>query len=292
MATLVLAFGTAAQADMITHGGTTINMDFVTVGNAGNAADAHGAGYGAVGYNYRIGKYEVTAEQWAKVLAADSKVGNPGSWSGKQPTAGTSWYEAAQFCNWLTTGDVNSGVYNTSTWAIMDRQTAGATYGTAYFIPTENEWYKAAYYDPNKSGAGVGGYWDYPTRHDSPNAPDGIDFAGDIAFDAVFWDGYDQNGPNSVDNAGVLSAYGTMGQGGNVWEWNEAEIGSSRGLRGGFWGWFGGSYDLLASTRIGTSPSYEGYNFGFRVASVPEPASITLMLCGGLAGLYWWKRRK
>ena len=37
MATLVLAFGTAAQAEVITHGGTTINMDFVTVGNAGNA---------------------------------------------------------------------------------------------------------------------------------------------------------------------------------------------------------------------------------------------------------------
>jgi sulfatase modifying factor 1 len=291
MATLVLAFGTAAQADMITHGGTTINMDFVTVGNAGNAADAHGAGYGAVGYNYRIGKYEVTAEQWAKVLAADSKVGNPGSWSGKQPTAGTSWYEAARFCNWLTTGNANSGVYNTGTWAIMDHQTAGATYGTAYFIPTENEWYKAAYYDPNKGGAGIGGYWDYPTRHDYPNAPDGIDSAGDIAFDAVFWDGYDQGGPNSVDNAGVLSAYGTMGQGGNVWEWNEAVIvGSLRGLRGGVWDDY--SSRLLASDRDIHYPTTGVDDFGFRVASVPEPASITLMLCGGLAGLYWWKRRK
>ena len=250
MAALVLAFGTAAQADVITHGGTTINMDFVTVGNAGNAADD--TGYGAVGYNYRIGKYEVTADQWAAVLAADPNVGNAGYWSGSQPTAGTSWYEAAKFCNWLTTGNANSGVYNTSTWAIMDHQTAVTTFGTAYFIPTENEWYKAAYYDPNKGGAGVGGYWDYPTRHDSPNVPDGIDFAGDTAFDAVFWDGYDQGQPNSVDNAGVLSAYGTMGQGGNVWEWNETAIGSSRGLRGGTWD--SDSDYLLASYRYDIRP--------------------------------------
>ncbi len=285
--TLLLVFGTAAKADVIVHGGTTINMDFVSVGNAGNTADD--TGYGAVGYNYRIGKFEVTAADWAAVRAADPNVGDAGNWSGSQPTGGTSWYEAARFCNWLTTGNANSGVYNTSTWAIMDRQTAAATFGTAYFIPTENEWYKAAYYDPDKPGGA--GYWDYPTKHDSPNVPDGIDFAGDTAFDAVFNQGYDQGQPNSVDNAGVLSAYGTMGQGGNVWEWNETAIGSYRGLRGGLW--LLNSGHLLASYRHGgIVPTYESSYLGFRVASVPEPASIWLMLGGGLAGLYWWKRRK
>ena len=63
----VVVAGVGAQADTITHpnasggGSTTITMDFVNVSNAGNANDIHGDGYGAVGYNYRIGTYEVRA---------------------------------------------------------------------------------------------------------------------------------------------------------------------------------------------------------------------------------------
>ena len=53
------------MAESITHSGTTINMDFVDIGYAGN--DADGYGYGSVGYNYRIGKYEVSAAQWYAV---------------------------------------------------------------------------------------------------------------------------------------------------------------------------------------------------------------------------------
>ena len=99
-AILLLAAG-MAQADAITHGSTTINMDFVTVGNAGNTADdtIYGTAYGAVIYAYKIGKYEVTADQWAAVIAADPAVGNAGNWTGSQPTGGTSWNEAAKFCN-------------------------------------------------------------------------------------------------------------------------------------------------------------------------------------------------
>ena len=45
-----------------------VTMDWVNVGNAGNAADS--TGYGAVGYNYSIGKYEVTAGQYTEFLNA------------------------------------------------------------------------------------------------------------------------------------------------------------------------------------------------------------------------------
>jgi len=68
VAGLVLALAPAAQADITTHGGATINMDFVAVGNAGNAADT--TGHGAVAYDYDIGKYEVTAGQYAEFLNA------------------------------------------------------------------------------------------------------------------------------------------------------------------------------------------------------------------------------
>ncbi|MCX6878808.1 MAG: PEP-CTERM sorting domain-containing protein [Verrucomicrobia bacterium] len=73
------------------------------------------------------------------------------------------------------------------------------------------------------------------------------------------------------------SSYGTYGQGGNAWEWNDAVIsGSSRGMRSGSWS-YGGNF--LASTYRGDyNPSGEIFNFGFRVASVPEPSCLVLTL--------------
>ena len=45
-----------------------IEIDFVTVGNPGNANDD--TGYGGVAYTYQIGKYEVTAGQYTAFLNA------------------------------------------------------------------------------------------------------------------------------------------------------------------------------------------------------------------------------
>ena len=284
---LVAALGSAASAADITHDGTTISMDFVTVGNAGNTADA--TSYGGVDYNYRIGKYEVTENQWDAVSGASTTdlLDDPGYWSGDQPVAEISWHESAMFCNWLTSGNVAQGAYainGSGVVTAIDRADAVSTYGTVYVIPTEDEWYKAAYYDPNKSGGA--GYWGYPTGSDS--APDGIDSAGDTEFEAVFYDGYNQGHPNDMDDAGALSPYGTMGQGGNVWEWNETLIGSYRGLRGGSFGSYDGS--LLASTQDnGFPPAGEFDVIGFRVSEVPEPATMAILMLGGIGIL---RRRK
>ncbi len=95
-------------------------------------------------------------------------------------------------------------------------------------------------------------------------------------------------GPANVSEAGGLSAYGTMGQGGNVWEWNETASWMARGIRGGS---FGSNSDHLASsTRSGGAPSDEIISLGFRVASnsegvVPEPGSLIIWACGGLGAL-------
>jgi formylglycine-generating enzyme len=286
---VLLSIAAPVCAETITHGGTTINMDFVTVGDAGNAADTTGNPNpcGSVGYAYNIGKYEVTADQWAAVIAADANVGNAGYWSGSQPTAGTSWHEAAKFCNWLTTGQYNQGYYSINgageaTPNALGHDAYAALHGTTYFIPTEDEWYKAAYYDGN---AGV--YYDYPTGSNS--VPDGIDSAGDTAFDAVFSDGYNQNHPNSVTNAGVASPYGTIGQGGNVSERNETLVaGSLRGCS-----WYGSSEALASSYPSSSNPTDEYYSIGFRVASaVPEPGSMVLLVSGafGLLACAWRKR--
>src|SRR6201999_4223136 len=105
-----------------------------------------------------------------------------------------------------------------------------------YFLPSLNEWHKAAYYD-----ATAGVYNLYPTGSDS--LPDGIDFPGDPNFDAVFYDGGLNSGPNIVTDVGLPSAYGTFGQGGNVEEWVETagdrvnnDAGEDRTAPGGSWG--------------------------------------------------------
>ena len=75
VAGIMLAAVNFASADTIRG----IDIDFVTIGNAGNAADTGGTpGCGAVSYNYRIGKYEVTNAQWnAFTAAAGAPTGNP-----------------------------------------------------------------------------------------------------------------------------------------------------------------------------------------------------------------------
>lgn len=273
-----------ASATTITHGSTTINMDFVTVGNTDNVADS--TTYGAVNYSYDIGKYEVTEDQWDAVVAADTNdfLDDAGYWIGKQPVADISWHEAAMFCNWLTSGNVTDGAYviHNGEAIGVDRDSALNAHGRVYVLPTEDEWYKAAYYD-----AGTSSYNQYPT---GPNLmPDGIDFDGDTEFDAVFHDGFNQHHPNDVDNAGVLGPYGTMAQCGNVWEWIETQIGysSSRGKRGG--SYVSIPYYFSNSYRTSSYPASEGDNTGFRVAVIPEPDSIILLICGLVAG---WRQRR
>ena len=50
------------------RGGAAVSIEYATIGDAGNDADT--TGYGAVAYEYRIGKYEVTNAQYAEFLNA------------------------------------------------------------------------------------------------------------------------------------------------------------------------------------------------------------------------------
>ena len=272
----------SALADSITHGGTTIDMDFVDIGFAGNAADT--SGYGSVGYEFRIGQYEVTSDQWTSVLAADPDVGDAGVFAGSQPTGAASWLEAARFCNWLTTGDAHLGPYQFTsitsppTLIGVDRAGAMATFGTIYVLPTEDEWYKAAYFKADGSG-----YTQYPTGDSAPTA--GI---GGENYD-------DQIGIPWVVGGGTTPSIennGTYDMGGNINEWIESaadgvldDINENRVARGGAFedpGFF-----LTSAYRDNWNISYAPDTFGFRVASltIPEPSSaalIGMVACGFL----------
>ena len=69
---LAAALATAA----VTVRADTIDIAMVPVGNADNAADPS-TGYGAVSYNYEIGKYDVTTGQYAAFLNAVAKQSDP-----------------------------------------------------------------------------------------------------------------------------------------------------------------------------------------------------------------------
>ena len=290
LTSIVLA-GTMINAEAITiaHGGPnagSVDIDFVDIGNTdvttGDTANTvNGANPGVVNYEYSIGTYEVTAAQWASVSSYDANVGNTGSWSGAQPTASSSWYEAAKFANWLTSGDALQGAYtfsNSTTFTGVDRDTALTTFGTIYVLPTEDEWYKAAYLKSDGSG-----YTLYATGDSVPTA--GTD-ANNNGANPAPWN----VGSGSVENNG------TYDMGGNVWEWGESEYsGESRMLRGGDWNSL--STYLQSSSRVEFDPVNELDIVGFRVASVsaavaavPEPSSVGLLVIGAMGCVLRRKR--
>lgn len=260
----VMAVANIASADIIQG----INIDFVPIGHAGNAADTGGTpGCGAVSSNYRIGKYEVTATQWQTINTA-AGIGNPGTWSGNQPVALISWYDAVQFCNYLTSGNKYSGAYKfdiSGNFQEIDRASSISTYGTTYVIPTEDEWYKAAYFKPDGSGYSL-----YANGTDTAPIA-GVNSNYDWAIGA----------PWNITN-GTPEQNGTFDMMGNVWEWNETLVDSSRGARGGSYGNY--DYHIRSSTQGSSPPDYGVHDsIGFRVASIPEPATLLLLGMGGLA---------
>ena len=319
----------AICAAMMAVAGGAWAETMVTVGNAGNAPDTrYGGGYGAVAYEYRIGKYEVTNAEYIAFLNAVATVGDPNglysthmaeSYGGirrtgsgtlgdpwvysakggdttwlKRPVNYVSWYDTLRYANWLhnrqptgvqDTTTTEDGAYDMSLGSSVVRKA-----GALFFLPTEHEWYKAAYYE---GGGGV--YYDYATGSNNMPSNDLID--PDPGNNANFNDsGYTLGSPYYTTLVGEFenseSPYGTFDQAGNLWEWNETLIGSSRGMRGG--GWSGYSDDLHASFRVTpASPTDQSGGIGFRVASVvPEPGSVVMLVGLAVMGLIWRWRRK
>jgi formylglycine-generating enzyme required for sulfatase activity len=288
-----------------------INVAMVPVGDPGNAADSNG--YGAVSYAYQIGKYDVTTSQYAAFLnavaAADpyglynsfmasgparagiNQSGASGNYSysvvaGHEnfPVNWVSWGDAARFANWLQNGQptdvegpgtTESGAYTldgaTSTTALM---AVTRNLNATDFIPTEDEWYKAAYY---KGGGTNAGYWLFPTQNNS--TPSNV-----LSATGKNNANFNNTDPtNHLTSVGAFAAspgpYGTFDQGGDVQQWNESAFDvSSRGVRGG--SCFDPSFVLRSSNRNADNPVAVGNGIGFRVASVPEPSSVILLIAG------------
>jgi uncharacterized protein YjbI with pentapeptide repeats/formylglycine-generating enzyme required for sulfatase activity len=300
-----------------------ITIETVPVGNPGNAPDTryNDISVGSVGYVYQISKYEVTAGQYTEFLNAVGKddpnglyneaMGDPVYWganiqrTGSSPNYGysvaadwahrpvnhVSFWDGARFANWLhngqPTGPQGPGTTEGGAYHDVGNQTLfGRNAGARFFIPTEDEWYKAAYHD--QSAGLAANYYDYPTGTNAVPGND-INETTNPGNNANYYTGgYAIGSPYYRTVAGEFqlsgSPYGTFDQGGNVIEWNETAVTSrSRGLRGGSFldDSLFGEATLHASFRYFLfDPASADDSVGFRVASIPEPSSLLLVSIG------------
>ena len=306
LAAFFLAGGMSARAQ--------ISIPTVSVGNIGNASDT--SSYGAVGYGYAIGKYEVTTTQYAAFLNAKAvtdtfslynsqmgssqyggitQSGTSGSYSyavksgfENKPVNFVSFWDATRFANWLSngqgSGSTETGSYTLGSVTNPGNSSVTRNGGANWVVASENEWYKAAFYAPTKN-SGAGGYWLRATQSDT--------LGNNTAFNATNGANYN-DGDYAVFNANASSFYGTFDQGGNLWEWNEDIIsGSDRGLRGG--SWLNSEVSLQSADRISALPSSERSSFSFRVASlasIPEPSTYGAAMGVVMLGMVMMRRRK
>lgn len=293
---LALLVPSVASADWFGSGENRFEIPMVTIGSPGNAADtvtpadnSSPLPSGSVDYVYRIGKYEVPEEAVRKANAQSELDGTPlgltlDERGPQKPATGLSWFEAAQFVNWLNEGRGLAPAYKFDAsgqfqlWAPTDPgYNAANPFRNAlaqYVLPSVDEWYKAAFYDPL-----VGGYWDYPTGSDDPPTP----VASGTDPGTAVWN--QTTGPADVQLAGGASPFGTVGQGGNVQEWqetatdlirpNQSEL---RGIRGADWGLAASAAGMSSlSSPADVAPRLEFSPVGFRVVSVPEPCSVSTL---------------
>ena len=281
--------------------------------NDGDAPLGGVQNFGSVANDFLIGKYEVTNTQYIEFLNAVAKTdtnglfhpdmgtneragiiqnGSTGSFVyalkrpalAEKPAVLVSFWNACRFCNWLHNGKptglqgadtTENGAYDLTIPDVISNNTAARKLQAKYFVPSNNEWYKAAYHQPAALGGDVDHYWLYPTKSNSIPDFATADSSGNINNATSNIANHDNlaswfTGGGNVTTVGSggngsSSFYKAFDMAGNVWEWNDtvATNAAGRYLRGG--SWFDGSIFLRAMSYNGWSTGPEG-TIGFRIA--------------------------
>jgi len=284
------------HADIFGSGANTFNIDFVTIGNPGNPdRGTDRLAYGGVPYVFKMGVTEAERDWITKATNLGLANVFGGNWAGTDaPASALSWYQAAAFVNWLNTSTGHTIAYQLNAqntgltfWSSAEAWQAGGENlfrhkDAYYFLPSEDEWLKAALH---KNDGVTGNYWTYATGSDS----DPISVRSGIAAGTAVYDlPTGPQAPAGVNENGGLSPYGTRGQNGNLWEWQELpftginpNFPENRVIQGGV---YDGVLGKLVVSQ-GLPAAGGGPNIGFRVASVPEPSSMALVIGANLLAL-------
>jgi sulfatase modifying factor 1 len=224
--------------------------------------------------------------------------------NGNRPIAYVSWMNAARFANWMNNGATNGASTETGAYTLNGALTGDfrVNPGAIWSLPSEDQWYKAAYY---KGGNTNAGYWLYPTQsNDTPgNQVGSAPNQANIGINGVFSVTQSTDYPTSSAIADVgaysssSSAYGTFDQGGSLNEWTDGLLpGGGRIIRGGDWN--NSVLDMESSSRgdggLG-AVTYRDDDLGFRLVTttvVPEPSTYALFGIGAIGLLMVMRRRK
>jgi formylglycine-generating enzyme required for sulfatase activity len=204
-----------------------------------------------------------------------------------------SWFSLARYANWnhfnrpkglevigVTEGNSSVGAYDTSRFDefvkkesnVVNKDLFVRNKRAKYFIPNDDEWYKAAYYDPKRPGFRK--YWNFPNRSNLPpnnkiHSPGSANYQVEILG---------EGSPYYVSKAGNFKSTGYFkvnDLGGNLWEWVEDWRGlggekcwrcdiPTKGLRGGSFNYI--STGLLNSNVDPGFPSDHYFVYGGRLA--------------------------
>ena len=262
-----------------------------------NTVDPNGSNPNSI-YNASMGSsavggitFNAGGGSGAKYTVKSGTASTGGSYA-TMPVSFVTWFSAARFANWLQNGQV-SGTAAMETGAYtLNGATSGNIVarnpGAQVFLPSVNEWYKAAFY----TGTGS----TYTTWQTNSNSTPTATVTNVSLVNAANYSSAAVAAMNVGSYINSTSAYGMYDMLGNVAEMTDntgASTSTSFRAMGGGWGgsvaaWNGTS---AAVNQLGT---FSNQSYGFRVAAVPEPGTIALAGMGiaGLAGLDWMKRRK
>jgi formylglycine-generating enzyme required for sulfatase activity len=298
-----------------------VEIELVPVGHPGNPADANGFGSVAYEYligrhEITIEQYCAFLNQVAKsdphglysewmltepCVAAITRLGTDGNYTYEvldeaiaghinagaklkphRPIACVSWASAARFCNWLHNGQGN-GSTETGAYAFngeRDRRVPREK-NARFFLPTEDEWYKAAYYDAARAGSGAP-YWKFGTRSDdSPTVWKSLKNARwnveSLELPNIANWGWGRGGGDTLAPVDLfpnaISGYGCHCMSGNAAEWVEpkGDVAARKGIvRGGGWGAAPPNSEYRAEMAIQPANRDSGFRVAAKRASDKE----------------------
>ncbi|MFN0199916.1 MAG: SUMF1/EgtB/PvdO family nonheme iron enzyme [Bacteroidia bacterium] len=234
--------------------------------------------------DFELGETEVTVWQYflfCEITGYEKPPLSRLGWHGDAPVVKVTWYDAMQYCQWLSEKEKLSPAFQYE--EAKDGKSARDT--TSYqgnFDPITHKWQGEGYRLPTEAE------WEYAARLTSSGVSYDFEYAGCNTANAkeyVYFDQYNKGQPTFVKQL-KPNGIGLFDMSGNVYEWcidnydehfyekankatnklnlwNDKTAKENRTIRGG--SWFGALPKCRVSNRLAFTANNGTDNFGFRV---------------------------